>query len=72
MNVSIEFISITFNVVPQTAIEPLAYVHLEDYHYSVVEGGDFEVCVVGQNHSPEELSFNVWIHIKGMTSNKLA
>lgn len=45
------------------AIEPLAYVHLEDYHYSAVEGGEFEVCVVAVNHGPEELTFQVWIYI---------
>ncbi len=47
------------------AFQPLAYVHLEDSHFSVVEGGAFEVCVVAENHSPEELTFDVWIHIKG-------
>ncbi len=46
--------------------EPKVYVHLEDYHYSAVEGSCFEVCVVAINHSPEELTFTVWIHIESM------
>ncbi len=49
----------------QTAIEPLVYIQLEDDLFSVVEGGDFEVCIVAENHSPEVLTFDVWIHIKG-------
>ncbi len=41
--------------------ETLAYVHLEDYHYSAVEGSCFEACVVAVNHSPEELTFTACV-----------
>ncbi len=48
-------------------LETLAYIHLEESHYSVVERGSFEVCVVAVNHSPINLTLTIWLRIAGIT-----